>query len=116
MAAYIIVEVETTDEALMAEYRKHTPGAVAKFGGKFIVRGGKTRTLEGGWTPSRIVVLEFPDYEKAEAFYIRRALQADPRDAAEGRQVEGHPGRWPQWLMRRLSSPPTRRSARSTTR
>ena len=44
MAAYMIVEVETTDEALMAEYRKHTPGLVAKFGGKFVVRGGKTRT------------------------------------------------------------------------
>jgi uncharacterized protein (DUF1330 family) len=69
VAAYIIVEVETIDETLMAEYRKHTPGAIAKFGGKFIVRGGKTRTLEGGWTPSRMVVLEFPDYEKAEAFY-----------------------------------------------
>ena len=69
MAAYIIVEVETTDEALMTEYRKHTPGAVAKFGGKFIVRGGKTRSLEGGWNPPRIVVLEFPSYEKAEEFY-----------------------------------------------
>jgi uncharacterized protein (DUF1330 family) len=69
MAAYIIVEVETTDEALMTEYRKHTPGAVAKFGGKFIVRGGKTKTLEGGWTPPRVVVLEFPTYEKAEEFY-----------------------------------------------
>lgn len=69
MAAYIIVEVETTDEALMAEYRKHTPGAIAKFGGKFIVRGGKTKTLEGGWTPPRVVVLEFPSYEKAEEFY-----------------------------------------------
>src|SRR6476661_3533561 len=66
---HMIVEVETTDEALMAEYRKHTPGLVAKFGGKFIVRGGKTRTLEGGWTPPRIVVLEFPSYEKAEEFY-----------------------------------------------
>ena len=43
MPAYMIVEVETTDEALMTEYRKHTPGAVAKFGGKFIVRGGKTQ-------------------------------------------------------------------------
>ena len=69
MAAYIIVEVETTDEALMSEYRKHTPGAIAKFGGKFAVRGGKTRTLEGGWMPSRIVVLEFPTYAKAEEFY-----------------------------------------------
>jgi len=69
MPAYMIVEVETTDENLMAEYRKHTPGLVARFGGKFIVRGGKTRTLEGGWKPSRIVVLEFPDYAAAERFY-----------------------------------------------
>ena len=69
MPAYMIVEVETTDEALMTEYRKHTPGAVAKFGGKFIVRGGKTRTLEGGWTPPRMVVLEFPDMAAAERFY-----------------------------------------------
>jgi len=67
--AYMIVEVETTDEALMTEYRKHTPGLVAKFGGKFIVRGGKTRTLEGGWTPPRMVVLEFPDMAAAERFY-----------------------------------------------
>ena len=69
MSAYLIVEVETIDEALMAEYRKHTPGAVAKFGGKFIVRGGKTRTVEGGWTPSRLVVIEFPSFAKAEEFY-----------------------------------------------
>ena len=61
--------VGTLYNALMTEYRKHTPGAVAKFGGKFIVRGGKTRTLEGGWTPPRIVVLEFPSFEKAEEFY-----------------------------------------------
>src|SRR5437764_640357 len=69
VAAYLIVEVETTDEALMAEYRKHTPGAIARFGGKFIVRGGKTRTLEGGWAPKRVVMIEFPDYASAEKFY-----------------------------------------------
>jgi uncharacterized protein (DUF1330 family) len=69
VAAYMIVEVETTDEAVMAEYRKHTPGLVAKFGGKFIVRGGATRTLEGGWSPPRLVVLEFPDMAAAERFY-----------------------------------------------
>ena len=69
MSAYLIVEVETIDEALMAEYRKHTPGAIAKFGGKFIVRGGKTRTLEGDWKPSRVVVIEFPAFESAERFH-----------------------------------------------
>jgi len=63
----MIVEVDTTDEALMTEYRKHTPGAIAKFGGKFIVRGGKTRSLEGGWTPKRMVVIEFPSYADYEA-------------------------------------------------
>ena len=65
MTAYIIVEIDTKDEALMAEYRKHTPGLVAKFG----VRGGNCTSLEGGWTPARVVVLEFPDRAKAERFY-----------------------------------------------
>jgi uncharacterized protein (DUF1330 family) len=69
MPAYMIVEVETTDEALMAEYRKHTPGLIAKFGGRFFVRGCKTRTLEGGWKPARVVVLEFPDMASLERFY-----------------------------------------------
>ena len=69
MPAYMIVEVETTDEALMAEYRKHTPGLVAKFGGKFVVRGGKTRTLEGGWTARARGGAGVPDYEAAERFY-----------------------------------------------
>ena len=58
MPAYMIVEVETTDEALMTEYRKHTPGAVARFGGKFIVRGGKCVHLEGGWHLSLIHISE----------------------------------------------------------
>lgn len=69
MAAYLIVEIETTDAELMAEYRKHTPGLIAKFGGKFIVRGGETETLEGGWSPPRIVVIEFPDMAAARHFY-----------------------------------------------
>lgn len=69
MAAYMIVEVETTDEALMAEYRKHTPGLVAKYGGKFIVRGGACKTLEGGWTPPRLVMIEFPDMAAIDRFY-----------------------------------------------
>ena len=69
MVAYMIVEVETHDAELMAEYRKHTPGLVAKYGGRFIVRGGETETLEGDWRPPRIVVLEFPDMAAARRFY-----------------------------------------------
>ncbi len=69
MAAYLIVEIGTTDAALMAEYRKHTPGLIAKFGGKFVVRGGETETLEGGWSPPRLVMIEFPDMATAKRFY-----------------------------------------------
>jgi uncharacterized protein (DUF1330 family) len=69
MAAYMIVEVETTDAELMAEYRKHTPGLLAKFGGKFIVRGGECETIEGGWAPSRLVMIEFADMAAARRFY-----------------------------------------------
>ena len=100
MPAYMIVEVETTDEALMAEYRKHTPGLVAKFGGKFIVRGGKTRSLEGGWKPTRVVVLEFPSYEVALACYRSAGYQAAiafRRDIAIGEFliIEGYEGPQP---------------------
>lgn len=69
MAAYLIVEIETTDAELMAEYRKHTPGLIAKFGGKFVVRGGETETLEGGWAPPRLVMIEFTDMAAARRFY-----------------------------------------------
>ena len=69
MAAYMIVEVETTDEALMAEYRKHTPGAIAKFGGKFIVRGGKTSTWKAAGRRRASWCSNSPTMQAAEQFY-----------------------------------------------
>jgi uncharacterized protein (DUF1330 family) len=69
MAAYIIARVNVTDWDKYNEYIKVTPGIIAKFGGRFIVRGGETVTLEGPEEKWRIVVLEFPDLEKAKEFY-----------------------------------------------
>lgn len=97
MPAYMIVEVETTDETLMTEYRKHTPGLIAKFGGKFIVRGGKTTTLEGGWMPPRVVMIEFPDMAALERFYHSpeyKPVLAMRLKAGKSRAiaVEGHSG------------------------
>lgn len=70
MPAYLIADIaEITDAKSYDEYRKHTPGAIAAFGGKFIVRGGKTKSLEGGWTQERLVMIEFPDMAAAERFY-----------------------------------------------
>jgi uncharacterized protein (DUF1330 family) len=69
MAAYVIGEIEVTDSATYEDYRKQVPAVVAKYGGKFVVRGGKVETLEGGWSPKRIVVLEFPSVEQAQKWY-----------------------------------------------
>ena len=69
MAAYVIVEVDIHDQELYEEYKKLTPEAVSTYEGKFIVRGGATTTLEGDWNPARIVVLEFPSVEKAQAWW-----------------------------------------------
>ena len=69
MAAYVIGEIEVTDPATYEEYRKQVPAVVAKFGGKFIVRGGKVEPLEGDWVPKRMVALEFPSMEQAQKWY-----------------------------------------------
>lgn len=69
MSAYVIVEVDIHDPALYEEYKKLTPGSIAPFGGKFVVRGGDAHTLEGGWAPKRIVVLEFPSVDKAKEWW-----------------------------------------------
>jgi len=69
MPAYIIVEVTVHNPTEYEDYKKLTPGSLKNYQGKFIVRGGKTETLEGEWSPQRIVVLEFPTAELANAWW-----------------------------------------------
>jgi len=69
VAAYLIAEVEITDPKAYEEYRKIVPGTIAQYGGRYLVRGGSVETKEGGWTPSRVVVLEFASMEQARKWY-----------------------------------------------
>jgi uncharacterized protein (DUF1330 family) len=66
MSAYIIVEIDIVDPAGYEEYKKLAGATVEKYGGKYIVRGGKTEVLEGDWKPKRIVVLEFESMQRAK--------------------------------------------------
>jgi uncharacterized protein (DUF1330 family) len=66
MPAYIIVEIEVLDAVGYEEYKKLAGSTVEKYGGKYIVRGGKTEVLEGDWNPKRIVVLQFESAERAK--------------------------------------------------
>jgi len=69
MAAYVIVDLTVTDQPTMDEYRKQVPATVARYGGRFLVRGGAHQTVEGDWKPNRVVVLEFPSMEQAKRWY-----------------------------------------------
>ena len=69
MSAYFIVDLEVTDPVGIEEYRKQVPATIEKYGGRYLVRGGKHETLEGDWQPRRVIVLEFPSVEQAKRWY-----------------------------------------------
>ena len=69
MPAFIIVDVKITNPGDYEEYKRLTPASIAAYQGSFVVRGGATETLEGDWVPERIVVLQFPDAERARQWW-----------------------------------------------
>ncbi|MCH8225443.1 MAG: DUF1330 domain-containing protein [Chloroflexi bacterium] len=69
MAGYIIADIDVTDPAGFEEYRQKVSPMIAKWGGKYLVRGGSMETVEGEWAPKRLVVLEFESLERAKEFY-----------------------------------------------
>jgi uncharacterized protein (DUF1330 family) len=68
-SGYLIVEVDVKDPERYTDYTSATPAVVAKYGGEFIVRGGKFEALEGNAPRGRVVVIEFPSYDRALEFY-----------------------------------------------
>ena len=74
--AYILVQVDVTNAQQYGEYAKLSPGIIEKFGGHFVARGGRSMTLEGPSAPSRVVIVEFPSYERAQEFYNSAEYQA----------------------------------------
>jgi uncharacterized protein (DUF1330 family) len=69
MPAYWIVRVDVKDREQFAEYAKKTPEFFARYGARYLVRGGQTESLEGPDESRRIVVIEFPSLEAAEQCY-----------------------------------------------
>lgn len=69
MPAYLIADIDVHDPAAFEAYRKVVPATIAAYGGRYLVRGGKTEVLEGSWQPHRLIVLEFPSMERAQEWY-----------------------------------------------
>jgi uncharacterized protein (DUF1330 family) len=69
MSAYVVVQVDVHDPVRYEDYKSLVPASLTKYGGRFVVRGGRTETLEGTWSPKRLVMVEFPDVERAKAWW-----------------------------------------------
>jgi len=69
MPAYLVCRIRITDPVRYQDYTKLTPAAIARYGGRFIVRGAAPVALEGPPEHDRVVVIEFPSAERAREFW-----------------------------------------------
>jgi uncharacterized protein (DUF1330 family) len=70
MPAYFLVDVcEVVDAAKLEDYRSRIRPVVEKFGGKYLVIGGKCEVVEGDWRPVLPVLIEFPSFARALEWY-----------------------------------------------
>lgn len=74
---YVIGEADAiTDPLAIKEYGAKASETLVPFNGHFVVRGGKTETLDGGAPPKGIVVIAFDSSERAHAWYNSPAYSA----------------------------------------
>ncbi|MBR1124126.1 DUF1330 domain-containing protein [Bradyrhizobium lablabi] len=72
MPAYAISEVEMKDAAEFDAYRTMAAQTIARYGGRYLVRGGAAETVEGGPPPKTIIVVEFPSMARLREWYASR--------------------------------------------
>jgi len=61
--------MNVTNPKAYEEYKKRTPAALQKYGGKFLARGGRAQAVEGENPAGRVVLIEFPSFEQAMKCY-----------------------------------------------
>ncbi len=66
---YVLVDIEVKDADSYERYKAMAQASVEAFGGRYIVRGGRTEVLEGEWPTHRFVVLEFPSVARAREWW-----------------------------------------------
>ncbi len=83
MTAYVVARMSVHDPEKLTEYAKLAPPYVAKFGGRYLTRGGALTCLENTTCEDRIVISVWPDKASVEAFF------ADPeyREIAKLREA-----------------------------
>ncbi|MFA6358648.1 MAG: DUF1330 domain-containing protein [Candidatus Omnitrophota bacterium] len=70
MSVYMIVEAkEVTDKNKYSEYIQKVPQTIAKFGGKYLARGGKVLTVAGDWNPPRLIIVKFASMDNFQSWW-----------------------------------------------
>lgn len=63
MAVYVIIDISVRQQAAKADYAQYIEKVrpiVEKYGGRYLVRGGKITPVAGDWKPERVILIEFP--------------------------------------------------------
>ncbi|MEH6650078.1 MAG: DUF1330 domain-containing protein [Motiliproteus sp.] len=69
MSAYLIVDTKIENPAAYEEYKNLAKPIAEKFGGIYRARGGDMDVRENDlWTPTRMVIIEFPSMQDGQAF------------------------------------------------
>ncbi len=76
MPAYVIVQINVTNAEGYEDYKPLAAASVAQYGGRYLVRGGESATLEGDAAPGRVAVMEFPTLEQAKRWWNSAEYQA----------------------------------------
>ncbi len=84
MTAYVIAEIDVADRDAYKAYQAADADSVARHGGRILVQGGRTASLEGA-APKRIQLIEFASIEAAQRWYE----STDYRDARAIRAIAG---------------------------
>ena len=69
MSGYVIAQINMTNKEGFKIYAEQVPQTIKHYGGKYIIRAGEYKSLEGKWDYTRNVIIEFPTYEKALEWY-----------------------------------------------
>lgn len=96
---YWIGRVDVNNDEAYKPYAAANPAIFKKFGGRFVVRGGKFEAPEGS-ARKRNVVIEFPTYQAALDCYNSPEYQANikvrlPHSSIDIIIIEGYDGPQP---------------------
>ena len=70
MPAYLLVDTAIENVGEYEKYKALAKPIAEQYGGVYRARGGEMDVLETDlWSPTRMVIIEFPDIQSARAFY-----------------------------------------------